>query len=478
MKDCRQFKSMTPTKRVEIVREKKLCFNCLDHSNHSYRKCRKNDGCSVQDCSKKHSSLLHDALSTPDRKQDAVKKSEEVKKKDEVKTGCVCGPAAFSKTTRIALPIVTVYVRGKDQEKFTKTQALLDTGSNKTFCSESLANDLQLKGQKTKLFLETLGEDQQSSVIELQLEASSNPSGKGRLTQLPRVYALKTFPKLTQKLAKTDIEEWRHLRDLKITNSTKDNIGLLIGQDVPAALRPLEIRRGGDDEPDATRSVFGWCLNGPISSQAEEVASSNFVRTGCDSADALLQAQVEQFWKIDGGTPILAKSRPHPSREDQRALQIWDQSCCQQDGHYNLDIPFRDDQPRLPNNRRMAERRLHSLGIKLSKDPQLHEKYKAGIQDLLNKGFAEMAPEEAAQDGVEWYLPHHNVVNPSKPEKFRIVFDCSAEYAGTSLNKEVLQGPDLTNWSVSSYDSGKDLSLGDVEAMFHQLRVTEKQRNA
>ena len=37
---------------------------------------------------------------------------------------------------------------------------------------------------------------------------------------------------------------------------------------------------------------------------------------------------------------------------------------------------------------------------------------------------------------------------PSKPRKIRIVFDCSALFAGKSLNQEFLTGPDLTNQIV------------------------------
>lgn len=40
---------------------------------------------------------------------------------------------------------------------------------------------------------------------------------------------------------------------------------------------------------------------------------------------------------------------------------------------------------------------------------------------------------------------------PSKPRKFRIVFDCGVEYNGASLNKKFLSGTNLTqptNWGV------------------------------
>ena len=37
------------------------------------------------------------------------------------------------------------------------------------------------------------------------------------------------------------------------------------------------------------------------------------------------------------------------------------------------------------------------------------------------------------------------MVHPQKPDKVLVVFDCAAAYRGTSLNAQVLQGPDLTN---------------------------------
>ena len=44
-----------------------------------------------------------------------------------------------------------------------------------------------------------------------------------------------------------------------------------------------------------------------------------------------------------------------------------------------------------------------------------------------------------------WYLLHQNVLNPLKPEKFRVVYDCAAKHGQMSLNDNVSHGPDLTN---------------------------------
>ena len=60
------------------------------------------------------------------------------------------------------------------------------------------------------------------------------------------------------------------------------------------------------------------------------------------------------------------------------------------------------------------------------------------------------------------------------------MFDLSAEYHGVSINRVLLPGPDLTNQIVGVFLSFREESIsltGDIEAMFHQVRVPEQQRN-
>ena len=133
------------------------------------------------------------------------------------------------------------------------------------------------------------------------------------------------------------------------------------------------------------------------------------------------------------------------SVQDKLVTARWEDAAVYNDGHYTLPIPFRHEEPRLPNNKRMAETRLNLLRKKLEKDAKLSKKYTEGMQDLLDKGHAiEVPPTEIGrQDGKVWYLPHHPIVNPNK-DKPRIVFDCAAQYLGP-INSKVMQGPDLTN---------------------------------
>ena len=94
----------------------------------------------------------------------------------------------------------------------------------------------------------------------------------------------------------------------------------------------------------------------------------------------------------------------------------------------------------------------------------------------IEKSYAEKIPNEQLQpDNTPiWYLPHHPVVHPAKPDKVRVVFDCAATYKSTSLNHQLLQGPDQTNQLVVVLIRFGQEHIGlvsDIEAMFHQVLV-------
>ena len=71
-------------------------------------------------------------------------------------------------------------------------------------------------------------------------------------------------------------------------------------------------------------------------------------------------------------------------------------------------------------------------------------------------------------------------MHPNKPEKVRVVFDCAAEYQGTSLNQQLLQGPDLANPLVGVLIRFREEPIAlvaDIESMFHQIGVDPKDRD-
>ena len=103
------------------------------------------------------------------------------------------------------------------------------------------------------------------------------------------------------------------------------------------------------------------------------------------------------------------------------------------------------------------------------------------MQKLLEKGHAEPAPKaELSSSSPRWYLPHFEVYHPQKPDKIRVVFDSAAETKGTSLNKALLSGPDLTNNLLGillRFHQDTVAFVADIEQMFHSFLVQEQHRD-
>ena len=109
-------------------------------------------------------------------------------------------------------------------------------------------------------------------------------------------------------------------------------------------------------------------------------------------------------------------------------------------------------------------------------------KYRDVIDDYIQKGHARKVPVHEMNPKAKpvWYLPHHPVFNAQKPGKVRVVFDCSARYKGTSLNDQLLSGPDLTNSLVGvllRFHQEYIALMSDVKQMFHQVAVAAEDRD-
>ena len=166
------------------------------------------------------------------------------------------------------------------------------------------------------------------------------------------------------------------------------------------------------------------------------------------------------------------------SQEDMRFLQIMENNIHQdENGYYEMPLPFKTDRPCLPNNKQMAEKRLWCLKKRFQRDQKYFEDYKKFMNDVLAHGDAEEVDE--METSFRWYIPHHGVYHPKK-NKIRVVFDCSAQHQETSLNEHLLQGPDLMNSLIGVLYRFREKPvafISDIERMFHQFRVRTEDRN-
>ncbi|TNN20164.1 Gag-Pol polyprotein [Schistosoma japonicum] len=169
--------------------------------------------------------------------------------------------------------------------------------------------------------------------------------------------------------------------------------------------------------------------------------------------------------------------------DDFNATKIVEEGTYFADGHFFVPIPWRNNVDTRKDNYEMAKCRLHSLRLKMLGDYCFHGKYTKSIENNFTKGYAKKVPEtqREVRNLPRWYLPHHAVINPRKPEKLRVVFDCAAKSAGVSLNDMIYQGPDTTAELVCILLRFRRKAVAftaDVEGIFMQVKVPEHDRGA
>ena len=160
-----------------MIKSNRLCF--------SSQWCRKQRDCNIGGCTRKHSKFLHEALAEEFKSKNPDPPQEQPK---------ITNYNCRGDTSQIiALPIVPVNVRVPGQSHCVHTLALLDPGSNKTFCSKELVGKLAAKGRDTVMSMQTLTKVDASG---LALEVSAVGSrGKGKaVINIIKVCTISNFP--------------------------------------------------------------------------------------------------------------------------------------------------------------------------------------------------------------------------------------------------------------------------------------------
>lgn len=104
------------------------------------------------------------------------------------------------------------------------------------------------------------------------------------------------------------------------------------------------------------------------------------------------------------------------SREDQKFMELVANSAKQVNGHYQINLPLRNKDLNVPNNRKIVEQCASYLKRGSQKDSLFHTDYIAFMNNLVTKGYAKWVPEEELErcDGKSWYIPHHGIYHPTK----------------------------------------------------------------
>lgn len=212
--------------------------------------------------------------------------------------------------------------------------------------------------------------------------------------------------------------------------------------------------------------------------QEDREVQSFFVSSS--AANIALYQAVEKLWKLDV-LPFLNPKVTNRSKQDQYALDLLENRTVRVNvegvQRYATPLLRIANSPKLNAPKEAVVSTLKRAERKLSKDPDRERIYNQEIRKLLEAGYVKkLGMEEVLKTSETWYIPHHLVEHNGK---HRLVFNCSFEYQGQSLNKVLLPGPilGLTLLGVLLRFRQHSVAIsGDIKAMFHQIRLLPEDR--
>lgn len=213
--------------------------------------------------------------------------------------------------------------------------------------------------------------DVEEKGMKVKFKIASLDSQSDHVIAVNSAWAVKdlTIPLKHTKLSRS-VEQWPHLQEVPFPEVERKKISILLGTNIQEVFVPLDVRKGNRNEPLAIKSCLGWSILGGSSNlQSHSQGQVNLI----GGEDLSLNNQLEHFWKIESYGATRPETKPL-SVEDRRVLKLIENSISLLDGHYQMGLLWRDDNPVLPYNRPLAEARLQYLKKRFLCDPELEVK--------------------------------------------------------------------------------------------------------
>ena len=210
---CQKFK--THNNKYEFVKTKKLCFNCLS-SDHGIRNCPSNNSC--RECGQKHHTLIH----KPKAVQATVSETQSA-------NDVTVATHSAAQSGTVILPTAVVRIRDGHGSTL-NVRALLDTGSQASFITESVVQRYNLKKKKISTTVSGLGKSSKTAASSVELSLMCDN------TKVATVNAI-VMPKLTTDLPSCaiDLTKIKCLQNLKLADAefhVPSAIDMILGSDV------------------------------------------------------------------------------------------------------------------------------------------------------------------------------------------------------------------------------------------------------
>ena len=472
LSQCSDVAKLSKEQLKEWIQANKRCWRCA--RNHQAAQCTLKKPCHI--CQGKHLLALHEINLRPERSNtETVKKEESCLTSSASASLYLDGPGVSS---RVMLKIVPVLLH--HQGRSLSTFALLDDGSERSMLLPAAAKALGVKGAPEDLPLRTVRQDIQvlhGHKVSFHVSPLANPKVSykigGAFTASRLGLAQHTYP--IEQLQK----KYKHLRGLPIPALKDARPSLLLGSDQSHLITPVEpVRLGPPGGPAAVHTRLGWALQGPVRSMGRPADAVQCLFTSSPPQMDELYRHVERLWQMDT-VPHRPDREVTRSKQDQQAVALLDAKTVRTevDGvrRYATPLLRHTAMPPLQAPKESVMALLRGTERRLLKDPERAAIYRAEMEKLIETGAVREVTEEEPPAEC-WYIPHHLV---SHNGKHRLVFNCSHQYLGQTLNQYLLPGPTLGPSLVGVLLRFREHPIavsGDIKGMFHQVRLLPDDR--
>ena len=497
LEECKAFGAKPLEEKTDWILKAGLCYRCLSEG-HRASDCRKKIQCSI--CKDdRHIALLH-----KERPRRFAASTEIVDTKCTLACKPIEGGLSCSK-------LLLVDVKNKEKpDTLHRIYAIVDEQSNSSLISSELADELGAVGPEEKYLLTTCSGEKEIKYGR-RVAGVAIQSLNGVTSDLPTLIECDSIPHDKREIPTPEMaRRFPHLHEIAGEIPPLDpnaDIHLLLGRDAPELLKVREFKNGPKGAPWAQKLSLGWTIIGQmcldiVGGPAHVLACRTSLLSANNGEPWKKHMEPEHYELIpcpnqfrikesfserreDPENDIFRTTREDNdvslSCEDRKFIEIMETGINKNDsGNWEMPLPFRHKDTKMPNNRSQAVNRLNGLIRTLRKKPQMEKDYLEFMQKILDKGHASPAQPANSQSGRVWYLPHFGVYHPKKPTQIRVVFDSSAEFGGVSLNKELLPGPDLMNSLLGvliRFRKETTAVMCDIEQMFHSFHVDPSHRN-
>ncbi|XP_018394988.1 PREDICTED: uncharacterized protein LOC108773621 [Cyphomyrmex costatus] len=466
--NCSGFLKLEVDKRIEEVRSRKLCLNCLKGGSHRAKQCGSRP-CKI--CSKRHNTLLHLEQKTSKTPETKTENSDNSKKESLVAISS--NHVTFPKDKCILLATATVDVIDANGNK-KACRALLDSGSQSCFITNSFAKALKLKQFSTNIPICGLGEMYTRTHKYVKIRMQSKTSGyEAKLNCF--VMESITQPNSVKNInpSKIKIPKGIKLADPEFYKASK--VDFLIGAEIFFDIMCIGRIKKTEDQPLWQKTLLGWIVAGNLitSSERQEKTICNL------SINEQINAQLARFWQIEHNERQNTRS-PEERKAEEHFMQTYQRN---EEGRFIVSLPTKEDLLKdLGKSKDTAIQRFKGLEKRLAKNEQLRKEYTAFIHEYLELQHMRVVQEDGHKEDSQqcYYLPHHGVVREgSSITRLRVVFDASSKTStGVSLNDALMIGPVIQQDLFSillRFRSHAYAVTADIAKMYRQVLITENQ---